>query len=701
MGPSTRDGPASWRQAARRWAVAAGGIALAVSFGGCSGGGGGNAEAPPPGGPSLALLAGNAGGEGSANGTGTAARFRNPTALAFDAAGNLFVADTGNFTIRRISPAGEVSTFAGQVGAAANLDGSGADATGSAARFGNVYAIASDAVGNLYLGDGHVVRRVTPGAVVTTIAGRWGHCGGIDWPPEMASFCFINGIATDGAGNILVSSGNTIRLISPSGSLRTLAGSFQQFGSVDGDPADARFNGTEGVATDPAGNLFVADYGNRTLRKVTPFGVVSTVAGSPGLSGSDDGVGPDARFNLPLGVGVDREGNVLVSDAGSSSTIRKVSPAGAVTTFAGVAGQPGSADGTGPAARFRIPRGIAVDALGHAYIADSQNHAIRRVTPSGSVSTFAGAAPVRGHADGTGTAAVFTKPWGIAADAAGNVFVADGGEVDYFHGSGTGTIRKISPAGEVTTLAGNAGQSAVVDGPGVLARFRSLSGLALDAAGNLYVGDSSCSLPPPKIPLPIYCGGVIRKVTPEGMVTTIAGRADSGGSSDGSGSEARFGVIEGLAVDASGNLVVAESGGVIRKVSPAGVVTTLAHVSGARGIAIDGASIVFANSNDGSIGRVSFTGQVTALVPAGTFRLPFGIVADGAGNYYVSDATDHTVRKVGATGVVTTVAGISGADTFDPGVLPAKLAGPRGLALSGRNLLVTLPDGVVVIRNVP
>src|SRR5207245_1130651 len=267
-----------------------------------------------------------------------------------------------------------------------------------------------------------------------------------------------------------------------------------------------------GVAVDGAGNIYVADSGNYTIRKVTSCGIVSTLAGLAGSIGSADGTGSDARFDFPVGVAVDSAGNVYVGDSGNH-TIRKITPSGVVSTLAGVAGSSGSVDGASSAARFYQPAGTAVDTTGNVYVADSGNYTIRKITPSGVVSTLAGVAGSSGSADGTGSAARFYNPRGVAVDSAGNVYVAD--TQNY-------TIRKITPAAVVSTLAGLAGSSGSVDGTGSAARFYNPIGVAVDSAGNVYVADA--------------LNHTIRKITPAGVVSTMAGLARNIGSVDGMGS---------------------------------------------------------------------------------------------------------------------------------------------------------------------
>ena len=314
-------------------------------------------------------------------------------------------------------------------------------------------------------------------------------------------------------------------------------------GSVDGVGSLARFRSPSGVAVDASGNIFVADRGNHTIRRISTDRVVTTFAGlafvDGGGAGSTDGTGAAARFRAPSDVAADGSGNIYVSDT-ENYTIRKITSDGLVSTFAGKAGSNGVNDGTGNAARFQWPSGLAVDGAGNVYVADPVSHTIRKITPVGVVSTFAGSAFASGSVDGKGSAARFKSPSHVAVDTSGNVYVSDGSR----------TIRKISPDGVVSTLAGKAFELGSADGTGSTARFSRPSGIACDQLGNLYVSDSD--------------NHTIRKVTSEGIVTTVAGKApsDGGGSGslDGGGSAARFVSPRGLVIDNLGNIYVADFG---------------------------------------------------------------------------------------------------------------------------------------------
>jgi sugar lactone lactonase YvrE len=400
-----------------------------------------------------------------------------PSGVAVDGAGNVFVADWGNNNIRKITPRGVVTTLAGS----ADQSPGSADGTGAAASFNWPEGVAVDGSGNVFVADSrnNTIRRITPAGVVTTLAGTAGSWGSADGTGAAARFNGPSGVAVDGAGNVFVAdSDNTIRKITPTRAVTTFAGTADSTGSSDGTGATARFSSPSGVAVDGAGNVFVADSGNNTIRKITPAGMVTTLAGAAS-SGSADGTGAAARFNSPESVAVDGAGNVFVADWGNS-TIRKITPSGVVTTFAGTAGSYGSADGTGAAASFSFPTGVAVDGSGNLFVADLGNSTIRKITPAGVVTTLAGTAGSSGSADGTGAAARFNGPHGVAVDGSGDVFVAD---------TGNNAIRKISTSGVVTTIVGVAAQVSAGNLPGPLpASILSPSGVAIDAStGKLYI----------------------------------------------------------------------------------------------------------------------------------------------------------------------------------------------------------------------
>jgi sugar lactone lactonase YvrE len=311
--------------------------------------------------------------------------------------------------------------------------------------------------------------------VVTTFAGS-GVVGALDATGTAASFKKPVGVALDAAGNLYVADtgNNIIRKITASGVVTTFAGSGAT-GSDDGNGINASFNSPNAVVVDASGTLFVADSFNHKIRKITAAGVVSTFAGS-GTSGSDDATGIDASFFQPWDIAVDASGNLYVADF-NNHKIRKITIAGVVSTFAG-SGTTGSSDATGTAATFFRPTGITFDNSGTMYVVDSGNHKIRKITTTGVVSTLAGST-TSGSNDGSGTSAQFFNPYDLAVDASGTVYVTD---------FGNHKIRMITAAGVVSTFAG-ASTFGSNDGSGTSAQFSRPAGITIDAAGILYIGD--------------------------------------------------------------------------------------------------------------------------------------------------------------------------------------------------------------------
>jgi len=626
-------------------------------------------------------------GGGFADSEGQNALFNFPSGIAIDATGNLYVADTHNHRIRKVTPKGEVSTFAGS-GKTGYLNGGFADGKGSAARFNLPSGIAIDRAGNLYVADhgNNRIRKVTPKGDVSTLAGSLE--GFADGHGSNARFCSPHGIAIDAADNLYVTDmiNHCIRKVTLKGKVSTLAGSGKRkYGFADGVRQNARFACPEGIAIDAAGNLYVTDMINHCIRKVTPRGEVSTLAGRANKKckgGFADGRGSAARFNSPSGITIDAVGNLYVADS-DNYRIRKVTPEGEVSTLAG--GERGLTDGRGCNAQFFYPSSIAIDAAGNLYVTD--RHCIRKVTPEGEVSTFVGDND-RGFADGQGQNARFNYPSGITIAATGNFYVAD---------AWNNRIRKVTPDGEVSTLAGSR-VLGFTDGQGSAVRFYEPHGIAIDAVDNLYVADRWN-----------HC---IRKVTPEGKVSTLAG--GEWGFADGKGRNARFLHPYNITADATGNLYVADTENYrIRKITPKGKVSTLAGSkagfvdgkgSNARfkrphGIAIDAMGNLYVTDKH-RIRKVSPKGKVSAFVGGkkgfadgkgqnARFFVPAGIAFDAAGNLYVTDLRNNRIRKVTPKGKVSTLAG-SKAGFVDGEGSVARFNHPYGIAIDAvGNLYVT------------
>jgi sugar lactone lactonase YvrE len=466
----------------------------------------------------------------------------------------------------------------------------------------------------------------------STLAGHAG-AGGTDGVGSDALFNGPEGIVADTNGNFFVADtyNHTIRKVTAAGVVTTIAGFPGVRGDADGTNSAARFSYPWDITLDRGGNLYVIDSLNTTVRKIAPLGTnwaVTTIAGYPSCYVTIDGVGSTARFYNAAAITADGT-NLYVSDGG---TIRMASPVGTnwiVTTIVGSTQTPGSDDGQGCLARIGFSQGIAVDPAGNILLADSQNSTIRRITGGGtncadwSATNIAGLALHPGSLDGTNSDAEFIFPTGIAADLSGNFFVAD-----------STTIRKISPVDAnwvVRTIAGTPFNYGNADGTGTNAQFNGLHGVAADGAGNLYVADSD--------------NNAIRTVTSAGIVNTLAGLPVSAGSSDGIGAAARFRGPTGLAVDRAGNIYIGDTGnGTVRKINSVGIVTTLAGLATNFG------------SADGVGSYARFSG-------------PAAVALDTGGNVFVADAPSSTIRRITAAGVASTIAG------------PAQVSNPYGVAV--------------------
>ncbi len=318
--------------------------------------------------PTITTFAGQVGIKGYTNGPALQAMFRLPNNVAADAAGNVFVADTANDVIRKITVDGTVSTLAGLVHSRGSTDGMGTNA-----HFWAPFGIALDKTGNVFVADtaNNTIRKITPDGLVTTVAGMAGEPGSQDGTNTVARFRNPWSVAVDGVGSIYVAdmSNNTIRKILPNGKVFTIAGKAGMSGNADGFGDGARFNNPFGVAVDSAGDVYVSDTANNSIRKITVGHVVTTLAGLPGYAGNADGNGTDARFWSPQGLAVDSSGNIYVADT-SNNAIRKITPMGVVTTL------PASIDKT---LQLNGPAGVALDANGNILVADTNNHCVRKI----------------------------------------------------------------------------------------------------------------------------------------------------------------------------------------------------------------------------------------------------------------------------------------------------------------------------------
>ncbi|MES2386634.1 MAG: T9SS type A sorting domain-containing protein, partial [Bacteroidota bacterium] len=581
------------------------------------------------------------------------------------------------------------------------LELGGVDGPAENARFSSVQGLATDAAGNVYVSSGQAIRKISTNGTVSTFAGDSRTVGYADGAGADARFWGPGGLAFDAAGNLFVSdAGNSvIRKITPDGLVSTFAGTPQVIGYEDGPGSSAKFKELKGIAFDAQGNLLVCDMQNHRIRKITPDGLVSTIAGS-GNSGNLDGTGISASFTSPNSIVIAPDGNMFVSE---NAYIRKITPTGVVTTIAG-SFETGYVDGAVSVARFNYNGGIALDTDGNLYVSDQGNNLIRKITPAGMVSTYAGKTYML-HQNGPADMATFTKPGAMAKDAAGNIYVCDLDEIFDTH-----VIRKITPDGTVSLLAGGNTINRGADGQGADAGFAYPSGIVVNTDGNIYITDLNA--------------GVIRKITPDGLVSTFAGKANESGYTDGQGTNARFGSLRGITADAAGNLFVTDGNGTcIRKISPSGMVSLLAGTPGPQEGLVDGtgteAQLSYATGIAmGPDGNVYFTDQgvVRRVTPAGvvtslgigasngsydnkcltfTNQAP-NIAFDAEGSMYLTIGIDlgHSIRKLTRDGLLYTLAGEEGVNGYEDGDYKnAKFYLIGGMVFNDNNEMV-IADGI-------
>ena len=596
----------------------------------------------------MTRIAGYTAGFSGDGGPAAAAQINGIGGVAVDRSGDTYIADFVDHRVRRIATDGTITTVAGT---GTGLCPCGSSGDGGPASNASLYyprLLATDASGNLYVGEYGRIRKISTGGIITTIAGNgiYGYSGD-GGPATSAEIGGIGGLAVDPRGNLYLSDSyfnsftgaddeepksTRVRMVSPDGIISTTAGNGGFGYSGDGGLAtNAQLQLTPGaLATDIADNLYIL--GGDRVRKVSTDGIISTIAGSGQL-----------QFVNASGLATDTAGDVYVADG---SLIRKISPAGTITTVAGdggPAGYAGLGDG-GPATAATLTglTGVALDSAGTVYIADTFNNRVRKIGGDGVITTVANLG--------------VNQPSGLAMDAGGNLYIAD---------SNSGRIRKLSPDGVFTTVAGSIqaiGSSSSGDGgPATSARLYWPKDIALDSSGNLYIADTG--------------NNRIRMVTPAGIITTIAGNGAAGyaGVYSGDGGPAVIAGLffpSGLAVDGSGNLYVADTNNYrVRKISPVGIITTLAG-NGVRGWSGDGGPATQA--------------QLTN---------PTGLKLDNASNLYIADST--TVRMISPAGIITTVAG-TGVLGFsgDGGPATSAQLGAWGLAFDASgNLYVADPWG--------
>lgn len=619
------------------------------------------------------------------DGTGAGAKFKKPGIPVFDQQGNMYLVDQHSNRIRKVTPEGVVTTIAGSGTTCCTPDGGlvggWVDGPGLTAQFNNPLGLTIDTAGNLYVADiaNHRIRKVTFNGLtwdVSTIAGTGplngsgcGNGGFVDGPALGTARLYTPvDLDFDTQGNLYFTEigNNAIRRLTPTGQIETVVGTASGVGNLmcgeagggfkNGSKDIAAFKLPTGIMTDSVGNLYVNDGMNACIRKITPHGITSTIAGNCLTPGFLDGPAGNARIAFPLGLERDSTtGHLYVADS-NNNRVRKLIPEPVLFTVSGSSDPTGDpfagfgnfANGAGGTAQFKGPIGLALDANLNAYITDTENHCIRKVLPDGTTTTFVGVCnptgATAGYADSPAPPQL-NRPHMMTTGPDGNFYVAD---------MFTHRIRKVTPGGVVSTYAGSgpsAGPGGLINGSLAVAQFHGPIAMVFDTGGNLYVSD--------------HINHRIRKITPDGTVSTLAGSSvpgdpqpptNAGGFANGPGATAEFKGPGGLAVDSSSNVYVADLyNHCIRKITPAGIVSTYAGTCTSPGFA------------DGSLTVARFTG-------------PAHLLYGSQGDLYVSEITGNRIRKISPNGIVSTVVGTGVAGLQDGPVSMGQLNGPIQMA---------------------
>jgi uncharacterized protein YjdB len=709
---------------------------------------------------------GTAGAAGD-GGQATAAQLRTPECLMVDAAGNVYIGDDNNYEIRKVSPTGIITTIAGT-----GTSGFGADGiAATASAITNVAGMAMDASGNLYFTDiaNNRIRKINTSGIVTTIAGTGvGAFSGDGGPATAAQVNHPFGLAFDAAGNLLFtdSQNQRVRKINTSGIISTFAGTGSIGSTGDGGLATAAtFYNLNFLRIDGRGNVYITDNGNHKIRMINPAGIVSTFAGNGTAGGAGDGgAATAAQLDFPGGVAIDGAGNVFIA-CDVTNNVRVVSSSGIITSYAGTGTAGYSGDGgAATAAKLHTTVDVAIDNYGNLLIIDQANNVVRKVGPvNANVGAISGAASlcmgssitlsdataggvwtssssavatinsVTGvvvpvgpgttiisyavtYSCGTAYATQTLTVYPSAAPISGTTTVCPGNTISLSDATGGGVWSSNNPAiGTVTgsgvvtgvtagnvlisySLGGGCGAATIITvGNPVITTFAGTgtSGLgasgglatatalnyaihmSMDATGNIYYSD--------------YTNSLIRKISPSGIVTTVAGNGTVGYSGDGGlATSAAIRNPTGTAVDAAGNLYFSDYQGYeIRKVTASGIISTIAGtgilgssgdgipatsaaINHCWGVAVDGSgNVYFADRYNHKIRKVNTSGIISTVAGNGTagfsgdgsaataaqLNQPLDITFDLNGNMYVTDGSNNRVRKIDPSGIINTIAG--------------------------------------------
>ncbi len=660
----------------------------------------------------ITTIAGGGGNGLGDGGAATAATLQQPGAVAVDSLGNIYIADGQDQRVRRVNAAGVISTFAGT----GNRDFSGDGGQAASAGLNQPSGVAVDSANNVYIADrlNHRIRKVTPAGVISTFAGT-GTAGftGDGGAATSATLNSPTALAVDSQNNLYIVDTNNrrIRKVTPGGTISTFAGNGLVNFSGDGGPAiNAGISTPAGLAFDAQGNLYVSDGSNR-VRKIVA-GVITTYAGNGGTgTAGDGGAATSAQLSTPAGLAVDAAGNLYIADE-FNNKVRKVNGAGTISTYAGGANVGGNfGDGSAATnASLALPIGLMIDGNGNLLIADSNHGRVRKVSASAappiSLSTtsmtfsyqIGGTVPAKQTFNVTSnvgvlnvTVAASGGSWLSVSPTSGNTpltvtVTADPTALvaNLYQGTITVTppvsaggspvtvnvgFQVTAGTGTISTFAGNGIQNCAADGAlTTTALFTRLIGLAIDTNGAVYAADSACF--------------TVRKIA-GGTIATTAGNGTQGFSGDG-GQATKAALnpplnqYQGIAIDGGGNVYIADSGNRrIRKVDNAGVISTIAG-NGTQIAAADGAAAT-----------------ATGLID------PRGVAVDGAGNVYIAETSNARVRRVTGDGTIHTYAGTTFGDSGDGGAATsAKISSPFAIAIDGEGSLYISDVGAAKIRKV-
>ncbi len=590
---------------------------------------------------------------GGDGGPAILAQLANPQAVTVDGLGRVFVADTDNNRIRRIDIDGTISTVTGD--GTANFAGDGLDAT--LAEVNAPYGLAIDPLGRVVIADtfDQRIRRIELDGTIDTIAGDGTpNYFGDGGPATQAELQFPVGLAFDAAGRLFVADvvNERIRRIDLDGTISTAAGTGDiGYAGDGGAAAAAMFDSPLGVAVDAQGRLVVDDTRNERVRRVDTTGVIATVAGTGGFGlGGDGGAATSAELANPFGVAVDTAGRGYIADT-FHHRIRRVELDGTIVTIAGD-GISGYAGDGGPATQAELasPDGVAIDAMGRVYIADTYNQRIRRIDVDGTIATVAGDGNQSyGGDNGPATSAELSNPNGVAVDPMGRVVIAD----TYNH-----RIRRVELDGTIVTIAGT-GQNGY-NGDGIAATSALITfpyDVAVDAQGRVLFGDTASQR--------------VRRVELDGTIATIAGNGSAGYNGDGIAAiAAELSSPYGVTTDPQGRVLITDGANQrIRRIELDGTIATVA--------------------GNGTTGADGDAAAATSAQLAG----PIGIAVDAIGRIVIADTNNQRIRRIDpATGVIATVAGKVDPENGGP-VAMARLVDPQAIAFASSSGMALAAGG--------